>query len=103
MNRSEEMGALLGRWRESGLSLHAFAKREEISYSKLQYWATKLRGGKKERAKTEPVELVPVRVAPEPKAAEPISIWLANGIALEVPSGFDGAEVRRLVGVLSEC
>ena len=38
MNRAEEMRAALGRWKKSGLSLHAFAKREETSYSKLQYW-----------------------------------------------------------------
>ena len=38
MNRAEEMRAALGRWEKSGLSLHAFAKREETLYSKLQYW-----------------------------------------------------------------
>ncbi len=45
MNRAEEMRAALGRWKKSGLSLHAFAKREETSYSKLQYWAARTRRG----------------------------------------------------------
>ena len=103
MSRSEEMRAALARWKKSGLSLYAFAKGEAISYSRLQYWAAKFGSANKRATKAEPVELVPVQVRPEAKAVDPISIWLTNGIALEVPAGFDEAEIRRLVGVLSAC
>lgn len=103
MSRAEEMRAALARWKRSGQSLYAFAKGEEISYSRLQYWAAKLGGVKKKPVRAQPVELVPVHVTPEPRATEPISIWLTNGIALEVPVGLDEAEIRRLVGVLSGC
>ena len=42
MELASEMRAVLERRRGSGLSLLAFAKREDLSYSKLQYWARQL-------------------------------------------------------------
>ena len=42
MELASEMRAVLERRRGSVLSLLAFAKREDLSYSKLQYWARRL-------------------------------------------------------------
>jgi hypothetical protein len=109
MATKDEMYPVLKRWKESGLSLLAFAKREEVSYSKLQYWAAKLGGSKKKaRKKVEAVDLAPVQLVPDRATGErcgrePVSVWLPNGVSLEVPVGFDEGELRRLVGVLSTC
>ena len=108
MTRAEEMRPVLRRWKKSGLSLLAFAKSEGLSYSKLQYWAAKLRVSKKTVEKSQSVELARVHVVPDEAVAEPrtpevLSVWLPNGVALEVPTGFDELELRRLVGILSTC
>ena len=106
MNRAEEMGLVLKHWKGSGLSLLAYAKREGLSYSKLQYWAAKL-GARKVRQARPAIELTPVHVVSEtpPKTgvSEPLAAWLPNGVALEIPAGFDQAELLRLVSALSTC
>ena len=105
MTREQEMRQVLARWKESGRSLLAFSKGEGLSYSKLQYWAGKL--GERKATGKKAVELAPVRLVPEEgvEAAkrEPLSVWLSNGIALEIPAGFDEGELRRLVAVLATC
>ncbi len=115
MNLTEQMTVVLDRWDESGLSLRAFAKRDDHSYAKLLYWREKLRGvtertrrGKaKAQVKSKPRALIPVRVVedehlatPEPKGFD---VRLGNGISVEVVTGFDERELRRLVGVLTQC
>ena len=109
MELAKEMRSLLGRRKESGLSLLAFAKREKLSYSKLLYWDRKFRGleGKRRKA-VPPVVLTPVRVVAEvvPRDAakpEALGVWLPNGVSLEIPTGFEAVELERLVGVLSSC
>jgi len=109
MELAKEMRAVLERRRSSGLSLLAFAKREGLSYSKLQYWARKFRRDDDSVGRAKPrVELTRVRVIPDvrPSNGAPLpalSVWLANGVALEVPTGFDAVELERLVSVLSTC
>ena len=107
------MEAMLERWEESGLSLRAFATREGIRYSRLVYWRRKLRAGPvrpktsvpKPRKRTG--ELVPVKVvsdegSPAEKSAQ-LTVWLPNGVAIDVPAGFDQGELQRLVDVVSSC
>jgi hypothetical protein len=108
MELAKEMRALLGRREESGLSLLAFAKREKLSYAKLLYWDRKFRGLEVKRRKSAPkVDLMPVRVVPDAVSAEEprafLGVWLANGVSLEIPPGFDPVELERLVSVLSTC
>ena len=109
MELGKEMRSLLVRRKESGLSLLAFAKRESLSYSKLQYWDRKFRGIEKNRRKvTSSVELMPVHVVADAVPGDGqkpavLVVWLANGISLEIPIGFDAVDLRRLVAVLSEC
>ncbi len=105
MTRTEEMRMVLDRWRASGQSLMAFGRQEDLPYSQLVYWKRKFEGD----APTESVELVPIQVAPDGAdvstrpSARKIEVWLANGICLDVASGFDAEELRRLVGVLQSC
>ena len=109
MELAKEMRRVLERGRSSGLSLLAFSKREGLSYSKLQYWGRKFRSGDDSSGRAEPpVELTRVRVVPDvtpSNGASPpvLAVWLGNGIALEVPAGFDAVELERLVNVLSAC
>ena len=94
-----EMREVLEAWESSGLSLRAFGERDGIGYAKLLSWKKLLRDGR---------SFAPVRIVePNPtEAAEPsgaISIWLANGVSLEIPSAVDEAELSSLIRVLSAC
>lgn len=103
MNRADEMRAVFERHESSGLSLRAYGEREGIAYTTLQYWRRRLRGATgDERSALAPVHVTPDTPEPQPPA-EHVGVWLANGVALEVPRGFDEGELRRLVDVLSAC
>ncbi len=96
------MRKLLTTWKSSGLSLKAFGEREGVAYAKLLYW--------KKRLSDEP-SFAPVRIveskAEEAEASnaqtEVVGIWLANGIALEVPSTMAENDLSRMVRVLGTC
>lgn len=102
--KSDEMRAMFERWDASGLSLRAFGKREGIAYAKLLYWRRKFR---EESESGAVADLAPVRVVPdavpEQAKAQLVGVWLPNGVSLEVPLGLDGAELERLMRVLSSC
>ena len=106
MSRVEEMRELFAAWKESGKSLMAFGKQEGVSYAKLLYWRRKFER-ETGAAQGEAVELVPVEVIADGQLRESqpkkLEVWLANGVALDVPVGFDGDELRRLVDVLGSC
>jgi hypothetical protein len=107
------MESMISRWETSGLSLRRFGLKEGISYSRLVYWRRKLRPGATKSKKRTParskaeVELVPVEVVADEKPSSSTAIqltaWLPNGVAVDVPGGFDPQELRRLVEVLSSC
>ena len=113
MSDVSAMEEMLKRWEESGLNLRAFGTRDGIPYSRLVYWRRKLWPGPvkpkssvpKPRKKAE--ELVPVKVVPDEKspAEKPaqLTAWLPNGVAIDVPAGFDQGELQRLVDVVSSC
>lgn len=113
MDETGGMEAVISRWEASGLSLRRFGAQEGISYSKLAYWRRKLRGAKAVRKRRAPAKesetsaLVAVQVVadetPAAPSPSPFSIWLGNGMALDVPPGFDERELRRLLDLLSSC
>ena len=111
---SEKMVALFERWKASGQSLRAFGQQEGVGYAKLVYWRRKLSGAgsrKAEAREAKPagaIELAPVEVVREPTrvaapAVDVLSVWLANGVSLEVPVGIDEEALGRLVRTLSTC
>jgi len=106
MSRTDEMRELFDRWRRSGKSLMAFGRQEGVSYAKLLYWRRKLGDEARSAISTAP-EFVAVEVVPDgpPTQADSskFEVWLSNGIGLDVPSGFDEGELRRLVGALQSC
>ena len=90
---------MFAKWKTSGLSLKAFGEREGIAYAKLLYW--------KKRVANEPA-VVPLRIVeakPEPVegAGGVVSIWLSNGVSMEVPSTIAEHDLSRMVRVLSTC
>ena len=103
MKRNDAMRDLLDRWRDSGLSLMAFGRREGMPYSRLLYWKKKF---EREGPTADRTELVPIDLVPEaPAASVPakVEVWLPNGIGLDVGPGFDAEELRRIVGLLQTC
>ncbi len=99
--KAAEMRATLSRWRDSGLSLRAFAKSEGASYAKLIYWRRKL-----EAETSEPVDLARLHIVPDPEKpglAETVAVWLPNGISLEVPTNGTVEGLRHLVETLAQC
>jgi transposase-like protein len=108
MSSSQEMQEIFARWKESGLSLRAFGRQEEISYSKLSYWRRKLREAEKsEEAGSGSSGWMPVRVIPhsisQRSGADGFEVRLVNGLGLRVLPGFDEVELRRLVLLLAAC
>jgi hypothetical protein len=86
--------------------LTAFGAREGISYSKLLYWRRKLNDGQAPpRKEAAPPAFAPLEIigTSTPSESSTFDVWLANGVSVGVPVGFDEAELRRLVGVLSTC
>ena len=104
------MRSLFAKWRSSRLSLRAFGIQEGVAYAKLLYWKKKFEE-ETLSSKVEPgaVELVPCHVVPESDTGtgDPpqttYEVWLSNGLCLDVPSGFNEQELRRLLQVLSSC
>jgi len=106
MSRAEEMRELFDRWARSGKSLMAFGRQEGVSYAKLLYWRRKFGDEAVSTAGAAP-KFVAVKVVADqqPQHADPgkFEVWLSNGIGIDVPSGFDEAELRRLVGAIQSC
>ena len=93
------MREVLATWKSSGLSLKAFGEREGIAYAKLLYWKKQLTPA----PAFAPLEIVDARPEPTAPPAGVVSIWLANGISLEVPSTVTESDLARMVRVLSSC
>ena len=93
------MRELFATWKSSGLSLKAFGERQGIAYAKLLYWKKRL----SDKPSFAPVRIVEAKAAAIDAPAEVVSIWLANGIALEVPSTMAESDLSRMVRVLATC
>lgn len=102
MTRSEEMKKVLSRWRRSGQSLRQFADEQEISYSTLLYW--KAKSPMKVSGSAAP-DLVPVDVVSDRPAKSDMvfEVRCGNGLSVQVRSGFDESEFRRLLQVVASC
>ena len=103
----DEWSKRVERWRESGLSGEEFATEIGVNTSSLRNWgwrlaAEKRRGERRPSTKSEPlvefIEVVsPAIVAPPISAGAVFEVVLASGATVRVPSGFDGAALRRLL------
>lgn len=90
---------VVARWKQSGLGVPAFCRREGLNQTTFYRWRSEL----KRRDQSKPAFL-PVRVLvekPEPPAGG-IEVVLANGRPLRVAAGFDPQTLVRVVELLEE-
>lgn len=85
-------------WKRSGLPKTRFAVENGLSPTSFSKWIEPSTRLGRARALT---RFLPVEVVPVPVLAAPLVVQVAgSGHRIEVPAGFDGDEVRRLVGAL---
>ena len=85
----------IAHWRASGLSMAAYCREHELSYTPLVRWRRRLEQGAVARPA---LTLIPV-VSPAPSRC-PIVIRLACGIGIEVAAGFDAVLLSTVVRAL---
>ena len=110
--------SLLASWYRSALALQArsrlsvaaFAERIGVSPATLYLWRRRQEAEQRvspassKRPSDGDAQLLQVRIAVDPaRSADPLTVQLGNGIAIEVPSSFDPDALRQLVGVLHGC
>lgn len=95
--KAREMAALVGQWERSGETMREFAERHGMKLSTFSSWRQELR--KREVRPAARAEFIEIG------GSGPVQfeLSLANGMRVRVPSGFDGAELERLLGVLTRC
>lgn len=93
-----EKRRLLADWASSGLSRTQFARVRAISPTSLRNWQERL-GGARTPALAQFVDVEVVEV-PSAAAAGFVVHVAGRGHRVEVPSGFDAGELRRLVSAL---
>jgi hypothetical protein len=106
--RSQWMGRV-ERWRESGLTAAAFARKYRVSESQLRWWKWRL-GEIASQVSIVPAEasgtgasaLSPLTFVEmtTSRATASFEVVLASGVRVLVPTQFDGASLERLLDVL---
>lgn len=99
----DEIASILGGYRQSGLSLLAFARKHELCYATLRRWradheaapANPCRAGDADSSPT----FVPVALEGGVNPGDFILDW-SGGRSLRIPAGFDPGRLRRLLEVL---
>ena len=94
----------IARFERSGLSIRAFAARDELKAGSLSFWRWKLAHRRPAAEPVAPLRFVELTAAKAATvgAAMSYEVALASGRTVRVPSGFDGVELARLVAVLEE-
>ena len=91
---------VVDRWKQSGLAVPAFCRREGLNQATFYHWRWEL----KRRDQAKPAFL-PVRVIadkPAPPTGGGIEVVLANGRCLRVGVGFDPRTLVQVVALLEE-
>lgn len=81
----------------SGLSVSAFAEREDIESDRLYRWRRLLAAEHKRAAPSSPVV---IELRAPPRRGESVEILLASGVTLRVAETIDPAALARLVAAL---
>ena len=95
---AREIQEVLAAFEASGLSQAAFARSRGVSPTSLNNWIRRWR-----RPGETATALVPVHVVPGGPSTPPFEVRLGNRRIVRVPSGFDAAELRRLLAAVESC
>jgi len=90
---------------QSGLSVRKFAAREGLKAGSLSFWKWKLdrTGRPAEAPRIAPLKFVELTAEIQAAPAGPsFEVVLVSGRVVRVPSGFDAAELARLVAAVEE-
>ena len=104
MRSLEEGRELVERWKASGLSQTAFAKREQLDQSRISFWARRLQTLEEEPAKV-PMRQAFVRVQPRPVMPSQggvIEVIVQEELRVRVQGDFDEQVLRRVLAVARE-
>jgi len=91
------------RWRESGESAEAYAKKHDLHAGTLAGWSSKLKTRRRQQAGT---AFVPVRVVERPAMApvkvetSEIEVVLLNGRRVRISGNFESDTVARILAVV---
>ena len=90
--------------RASGLSVAEFAPRVGVSAPTFYAWRRRLAAATPRELPAQLVELTVARGSSPAAAMVPMVVQLCAGRrSIEVPAGFDGAELQRLVAAIESC
>jgi transposase-like protein len=92
----DEQRALVASWRSSGLSQSRFALEHGVPQSSFSKWVARYTPGPMALPTFATVEVID-EAPPPPNLVVHLG---CTGLRVEVPAGFDAAELRRLVGAL---
>ena len=99
----EEIRSILGGYRQSGLSLLAFARKHELCYATLRRWRANHEAAPANRRRDGDADstprFVPVELEGGVNQGDFILDW-SPGRSLRIPAGFDPGRLRRLLEVL---
>jgi len=95
----QEIELILRRQRLSGLSLAAFAREHGLCYATLLRWRRDAGAGGRVSREAPAPAFIPVELEPSGAGVGFVLDW-GPGRSLRIPSGFDPAELRRLLDVL---
>lgn len=97
-----EMRGVIRDLKESGLGVRAYAKKLGIPATRLWYWQRRLRVLDEKQDKAS-MDFLPVTVVPDPPSPALLTVEARTGRRILVPTDFDEATVRRLLGVIESC
>ncbi len=95
----EDGEAAVGAWRESGLSMLAFSRREQINIERLRYWRARVEQGSVGQSGS---RLAPVVVTGQFGIGGGLSIQLTGGVTVRATADVDACWLTDVVVALME-
>ena len=95
--RKEELRRVVSEWRSSGVSQEAYCREHGVAKGTFYRWRRDVEQG----GENSIVPLIEVR--PPTGFGAKFDVALASGTVIGVPSGFDEADLSRLLRVISSC
>lgn len=85
--KEDDARRVLSAWRESGVSVNAFAREHELSTKRVLWWRQRLASWRSREVKAraaEPMQLIPAVPIEMPGSVPSVAIRLASGVVVEV-------------------